>query len=255
MRYSPSKKDEFIGNDSKEVIGLYISSDSCSEHEVGISRLKSTLGVSSEGVFGIEKRRINNTDNVFFGEFTHHEGNREFTCAYLGSKEFSEPAKKVSTFKLFGENEFTAGAWDDRNFIFVVRDSNNVEDLKKLYNTLKKGEGSIFLSGAGNPFGGGGLNVASIPDIPKDYIDSMLEKDLSAKRLIEASDKTGIHKILNKAGCEYYALSPSWINDEDESEGIMFWLNPSDQKNNNYGWYEVEELKLWAKGRGRIPKK
>jgi hypothetical protein len=54
------------------------------------------------------------------------------------------------------------------------------------------------------------------------------------------------------------ALRPSWVSDKKEANTIYdvhYWLNPSDQNNDNYGWYTVEDLMLWAVNNGPIPKK
>ncbi|MFA6407274.1 MAG: hypothetical protein WCV80_01030, partial [Candidatus Paceibacterota bacterium] len=58
---------------------------------------------------------------------------------------------------------------------------------------------------------------------------------------------------LKKAGIGYFALSPRW-KDETKKE-IVFWLNPREQRENNYGWFSAADLKLWIKGKGPIPKK
>ena len=67
-----------------------------------------------------------------------------------------------------------------------------------------------------------------------------------------ALEKTKIEMILKKAKKEYDALVPAWANDEKTE--VKYWLNPKDQENVNYGWYSLQDLKLWAKNKGRIPK-
>ena len=62
-----------------------------------------------------------------------------------------------------------------------------------------------------------------------------------------------LEKILEKAKCRYYALSLRW-KDDDKKE-VIFWLNPMEQDKNNFGWFTVEDLKDWAKGKGKIPMK
>ena len=41
---------------------------------------------------------------------------------------------------------------------------------------------------------------------------------------------------------------------QENKKEVIFWLNPMDQHNNNWGWFTVEDLKKWAKGKGKIPK-
>ena len=56
--------------------------------------------------------------------------------------------------------------------------------------------------------------------------------------------------ILKDADKGYYALSPSWDGDNN----LIFWLNPREQHVYNHGWFNVDELKMWAKNDGPIMK-
>lgn len=69
----------------------------------------------------------------------------------------------------------------------------------------------------------------------------------------DSAKKTKIKKILDRAGKKYFALSPRW-KDENKKE-VIFWLNPYYQDIDNFGWFTVDDLKDWAKGKGKIPMK
>ena len=69
-------------------------------------------------------------------------------------------------------------------------------------------------------------------------------------RLITVASETGIYKILKDAGKRFFALSPKWK--DDNKEEVVFWLNPIEQHIYNYGWFTVEDLKLWAKNEGPV---
>ena len=58
---------------------------------------------------------------------------------------------------------------------------------------------------------------------------------------------------MEKAGKKYFALSPRWK--DDNKKEVIFWLNPYHQDIDNFGWFTVEDLKDWAKGKGKIPMK
>ena len=89
--------------------------------------------------------------------------------------------------------------------------------------------------------------------IPKEIVDKVMEEDIDYQKLQKvAFKKTKIEKILKKAGKDYYALVPRW--DNEEKTEVKYWLNPRDQENVNYGWFSLEDLKLWAKNKGPIPK-
>lgn len=64
--------------------------------------------------------------------------------------------------------------------------------------------------------------------------------------------KTRIHKILAKSGKKYFALSPRWA--DDQKKEVVFWLNPYDQDKYNSGWFSVQDLKDWAKDKGKVMK-
>ena len=60
-----------------------------------------------------------------------------------------------------------------------------------------------------------------------------------------------------KAGLSWYALKPAWRDFfEDpvyQSEyKVIFFLNPEGQNKYNSGWFTVEELLQWIKGKGPV---
>jgi hypothetical protein len=122
-----------------------------------------------------------------------------------------------------------------------------------IYNAIKIKDISIGL-GSSYVFHNGGLKLVIVSKLPKEVIDQIYEADLDYKNLQEAAEKTGIYKILEKAGKGKYkgwmALSPSWK--DDNKKEVIFWLNPEQQNIHQYGWYTVDDLKDWAKDRGKI---
>jgi ABC-type Zn uptake system ZnuABC Zn-binding protein ZnuA len=86
--------------------------------------------------------------------------------------------------------------------------------------------------------------------LSQDVIDSIKESDLDVIRLKKTANKTGIYEILKKAGKSYFSLSPRW-NDESKKE-VVFWLNPMNQNKYKCGWFNVNDLKDWAKDKGKI---
>jgi hypothetical protein len=114
--------------------------------------------------------------------------------------------------------------------------------------------------------------------LPKETLDQLVAMDKDAEALKKAAKKTGIvQKIdkINKTAQDaekkksgrpysfgndpngYFALSPRWAfdNEKDKTKHpVMFWLNPQNQKDNNFGWYTVEELDQWINGEGPVPK-
>ena len=89
--------------------------------------------------------------------------------------------------------------------------------------------------------------------LPEKTIQSIKDADLDYLALQKAAEKTGIKKILEKAGKKYLALSPRWK--DDNKKEVIFWLNPYHQDVDNFGWFTVDDLNDWAKGKGKIPMK
>jgi hypothetical protein len=113
------------------------------------------------------------------------------------------------------------------------------------------------------------LVLAVTSKVPEELNKGMVEGDLDFIKLEEAVKRTGIVEKLKKAGNKarnkstspytqtfgYYALSPKWEQkDSNSKHPVVFFLNPMDQSNNNHGWFTVEDLELWIKGKGPIPK-
>jgi hypothetical protein len=80
----------------------------------------------------------------------------------------------------------------------------------------------------------------------------MSSVDRDQLEIKKSAFETGIHKKLKEADKKYFALSPRW-KDKDKKE-VVFWLNPYDQQNNNFGWYSAKDLEEWIEGKGPVPK-
>ena len=85
----------------------------------------------------------------------------------------------------------------------------------------------------------------------------MLARDEDARRLQTTAEKTGIAKKLKKAGLGWYALKPAWRDFFKDpvyrsKYKVIFFLNPEEQDKYNSGWFTVEELLQWIKGKGPV---
>jgi hypothetical protein len=159
-----------------------------------------------------------------------------------------------------------ATAWSDRDFGVLTRGEENVEFLRRLYTQGCKGEIALVFMNPHkhNPFSSSTLCIIDkefTPAATAQIHATLREAELSADRLDRAVDATGIRDRLEKAGLRYYALSPRWVNSNDETtlaEGsqypFQFWLNPQEQRDNNSCWCTVEDLDRWIAGEGKIPK-
>jgi hypothetical protein len=150
------------------------------------------------------------------------------------------------------------GAWSDRDFGIAVsvKDKNIYDFSKKLVEAIKMGDYALWFGGenAGNPFGRAGLIVAIASMVPQDVRDYITKCDIDSNKLKEADERSGIKKLLKSKNKGYFACSPRWLTDSIGDMAIsaltaypiIYWLNPMDQKNNDHGWFTVEELTCWA---------
>ena len=156
---------------------------------------------------------------------------------------------ELYTYRL--EEKGITTAWDEKSFAILVTDKYK-DELKELYEAFLNLDVAVGIAPS-EAFKNGGLKFCIKSRLPEETIQAIKDDDLDYIALQEAAEKTGIKKILEKAKCRYYALSPRW-KDDDKKE-VIFWLNPMEQDKNNFGWFTVEDLKDWAKGKGKIPMK
>ena len=267
--------DGFVMNDVDDCAGLHLRADYCAEHEWGIKGMRDKFGINDEKV-GIEKRRISKSDNVYLVEFTKKKekcafltssmvySNVGFEQANVGFEQvegtWKELKRYINDHRWFDlerntQSEGVAGAWDEKNFIVVVKGNDNIKRLKQVYEAFQNNDIAIFLGGGQGPFSNAGLSISIISQLPSELTQNMYNVDMNSHRLDKAASKTGIKDRLKKAGLRFFALSPEWNDPEIPSDGVKFYLNPWEQISNNSGWFTVEELDQWITGEGPIPKK
>lgn len=247
--------------DAGVLIGINLGADYCSEHEWGIKGLREMFGMKDEG-YGLDKRTVTkmpegtewnndvarpwvklikkrNKTTLLVGRYCTQEG---YDLKHLELGDYNK--EKLST------------AWDEKSFGIEAYSKGDQLAVNEIYKAMESGDLAIWLSGGG-VFQNAGLVLAIVSRIPTDKAEQLREADLDRERLEKAALKTGIAKKLEHAGKRYFALSPKWkkdIHNADSKYDVVFWLNPYDQENNNFGYFVVEDLEEWAEGRGCIPK-
>lgn len=250
--------------------------DYCSEHEWGIKRIQAALGISGDkDDLSIERYAITRAtaDNVHLIEADCARGwdrKKERRLYLLGGRvEFwkQTPEQFVAEYRescpRHGEPE---ALWDESAFMFSVPVGHKDEKVvRKIHAAMLAGDALAYLASSGGPFGGSGLVIVRRSTIPKHLTDQIEEGFRDQKRLREASDATGIvarveawGRSKGGFGGAFYALSPKWMFKDRKASSahpVIYWLNPTDQQSNNFGWFTVEELEQWMEGKGPIPGK
>lgn len=261
----------WIKNSSGRICGVSCGADFTAEHEWGIEDLLRNLNKSGENlkIYGIERRRVNPTKNVHFLE---HDG----ICSLLVYSDYliqyMSADKMMKSYPL-GRNDPTC-YWNGENALIRSKDK---ETLQKIYKELMAGNVAIWLGGSRSPISNAGLCFGVISEIDKENLTAMENADRESERLKKAAEKTGIKSRIDAYNeqwrknievetggrcyqtppCGYNALSPSFNKKGKKTKyEVVFWLNPMDQRNNEIGWFTVEELEEWlTKGTGPIVKK
>jgi hypothetical protein len=293
VREAFSDKD-FILDSNGKVAGICLGYDYCAEHEWGVAGIKEALGIWSgdpkteKRIMGFDRVRVTNADSVYFFE---HEtkflkpGNKRPSKAPVyaivlvqrSSWRSAEDQLKYArdfidnhTFE-FKRAEFNA-AWNEKEFMIWGPEAAK-EKLETIFQAFKAKDILLGMHRTSNPFAGNGLVFAMESTYPADAKEAVIREQKSYRKMWERINKTRILEKLKKAGCSYFACSPKQIQfesivNEDKYEkpvverqkasklpDIMFWLNPMEQRKNNSGWFTVEELEQWTKGKGPIPMK
>ena len=240
-----------------KLVGFNLGADFCAEHEWGIKGIVREFGIDGNKV-GIDGRMVTVVPkSLIYKDVTYEKMKCHLLVLvpyYYREEDLKITKDVLRTWELYTyrleENGITT-AWDEKSFAILVTDKYKNE-LKELYEAFLNLDVAVGIAPS-KAFKNGGLKFCIKSQLPKETIQSIKDADLDYLALQKAVEKIGIKKILEKAKCRYYALSPRW-KDDDKKE-VIFWLNPMEQDKNNFGWFTVEDLKDWAKGKGKIPMK
>lgn len=277
-----SEEDERPG----EVWGVLLAGDYTAEHEGGIGSILYRLGIDEKGIMvsGRSMAEGGRQIDVISGTKTE-------TCHVKSptAKNPSRYVKKKQVSKVKGlttntsadtvskivyhaprydfDKEIT-GAWDSRDFAIVGWSDEAKQFVSDLSEAIANGNVTVWTGGAvGNPFARNGLIIAITSRLPEKGAAEMNEADDNYRRLDEAAEKTGIKSLIKKAvetgkiatksffPNPWRALKPAWSDESDNTKHpVKFYLAPADSNQYQNGWYTVEELALWAKGKGPVIK-
>jgi hypothetical protein len=249
--------------DKDVFVGINLGWDFCSEHEWGIKKLKETFRITDKGL-GFVARKISKCSERL--TFYNIGDSAYLTCG----KYSSVSADNVENVGMLGDIDIDLGldcSWDEGSFNVFVKGERNIMLLRELYDAFQERDVVIFLGGNENPFSGSGLKLCIYSRIPENALRTAEESDKDYNGLLAAVKETGIEDRLKVAQdsdsrsfnkkCSYYALVPKWLKENTDRKTkyrMMFWLNPCEQRENNYGWFTVEELDQWIVGEGPIKK-
>lgn len=234
-----------------KLIGVSLGADFTAEHEWGIDDIKGYFDIPSTG-FGMERRQIKTCHNNLLFLQDKKNDYLFFNRFWFSEKDLKDILDGVGREVLpIQEKSGLGSAWDGGSFgiAFGPENKQYVPDLVEAFKSLDM---MIGFTGNSGPFGNPGLFLGIVSRLPEEWVQDMYDADKDLFDRNDHPEHKRITSVLKEAKKRFYALSPSWA--DDDKTVLKWWLNPSDQQNNNYGWYGVNELELWAKDQGPIPK-
>ena len=241
--------------------GIVLGADYVSQHECGVERMQSTLGITAKGGFSTLVNRRNADHLLHLVRTGTSRGTGRSTTyhqvAILTTDARSAAVPSQVNTRNPGDLPITA-SFDERDFAIVAHDEESAALLELLLDAQRRKDLAVWMANDPNPFGRGGLCIARASMVPAEHVaaydDAVRERDEIA-RLAAA---TGIEKRIRKGivgshpGLPFYALSAARTGRQTTSHPVVFWLNPSNQTDHAYGWFTVEELDEWIAGKGPV---
>lgn len=252
------------------VYGIFLAADFTAEHENGISGIKSRFGILHDPQTFADQKITRNGEVVSIDRFSRKEKlyqdnkieERKTDSALLIASDSSKDRCFDLTTR-FRDDIVIAGAFDEYEFTIRGYGSQGIAAVEVIAEGFKENDIAIWMGGGGkNPFDRGGLVIARHSLVPQDLVETFNKALEDGRLLKEADNATGIRKLImdkikGRYGVAFFALSPKWAFGELKNKTtypVVYWLNPFDQQNNNYGYFTVEELEQWTRGEGPIPK-
>jgi hypothetical protein len=218
--------------------GISIPSNACAEHEMGIKEIRQAFGPDISGrldeypVFGVGRRKITRARVTLID---YPEMNLRVLWGYRG-QHYGEPNQEAE--------------WSNRGFcVQAPLDAPDAEILAQMHQHFVNLNIVIY---AGQYEGIGGLHLL-IADKISDFATRVWEEvdreNFRLRALWLQQTGPNFEKNLRDAGCDWFSLGQTYTEGEGQ---IYTWLNPFNQRDNHFGWFTPEDLRLWAKGEGRV---
>lgn len=262
--------------DGQTLQGFSLGFDFCAEHEYGMPSIMEELGIALPTYpFGIQDRTMTVVpERLVFKHYDWKPKDRRFKKTVPAALLFMYPSlywhdldnedapslvHRFDTELYIGpdskrnydpQRHDIACSWSGRSgFCIHVRGAENVALLEQLHAAFLRKDIALGLGRmVGFSRSAPALVIAS--KVSAEARASVEETDRAYRVLHEAVEATGIKQELQAAKCGFYGFSPQWM--DGEGSDIAVYLNPTNQSHNASGWFTIDELRQWAKGKGPV---
>lgn len=269
--------------------GIFLAGGGNAEHEGGISQILYHLNIDSNGRM-IEGRSMTapaqlatasgQVTRTYYSEKQKpKKQTSKVSYVALSERDIAEREQRVFRLDRYSLDTEITAAWSERAFKLAAWEKDAAEFLAKFVEAAANADLTVWIGNTPdnlrNPFSYMGVIMAITSLIPEETEKHLNEADEEALKLKNAAEGTGIYKKIEKhkdklqswsSGPAYHALAPQWTDGfKNNGRGgetvelktkhpVVFFLNPARQKDFNHGWFTVEELELWLKGKGPVIK-
>jgi hypothetical protein len=271
MRTSAHHDTKPLYTEDGQFYGIFLAADYTAEHESGIKGIARDFGFkdfpeyfSEAKVTGdfpaLLEKSFSSTETIYppEGKVKKLKSKHKLICSGSDAGDDIDWIKSLT--RRYAEETLITGAYDERSFAICGHTPEGIALIDEMIEAFKNKDVSIWNSGSLNPFGHGGLSFGITSRIPEKGIRFYDKSREEARDLVARAEATGIEEKIVAAYGKQYALSPGAVlkstvrGEIKTNHDVMFWLNPRDQKNHNHGWYTVEDLEDWIKGKGPVIK-
>lgn len=251
---------------SGRFVGINLGADFCAEHECGIGPLKGILGIDgATSMYSRERPVYKEPPGLPRLKITKHDAVKLYEAGDFAALVCTVPwiheniakvgiPKGLSSELRIREDKKLATAWSENDF-GICGYGADAERIKELAKAFEADNVAVWLGGR-ILLENAGLVICIVDRVPEEAARKLRESHEDADKLRKASDATGIIERLERAGRRYYACVPRWKSEDQKSAyPVVYFLNPMEQHENNYGWFTVEALDAWIEGKGPIPAK
>lgn len=276
MRTSHQDKG-WVEDPNGRLIGVALGFDFCAEHEQGARPFYRSMNVNTD-VLGFDRMVARRAPPVVrFDAWTERKPKanqrarqdvdpdklKHAALHVAASPGQEEPLRELVKRHIVPVNPTAAYysperddigcAWDEGTALIWVRGAANVARLQEIHAAILAQDLVLNAPVQSGFVRRGGLSFGIASRFSEEFKKDLLESDRYNARLEKAVIQSGVRDLLKENKIGYYALTPAW-HDAERERGLLFFLNPMDQRRNHADWFTLDEIEQWAKGTGPVIK-